>query len=255
MTIDAHFTAEQIEASLRAAGTPERAANEKRYLKSELDHAGATVPDVRAVLRAFTREHRDLTHDELTALVGALWSRPVFECRLAAALLLTAYPRLLGPDDLGLLQRLVRDSRTWALVDVLAGKVLGTIVATHPDAAGELDAWAADPDFWVRRSALLSQMQPLRVGTTDFSRFGRYADAMLDEREFFIRKAIGWVLRDVSRRDSSTVYEWLAPRIDRASGVTVREAVKYLAPDQRAELLAAYGKRRGRPAGRPRTTT
>jgi 3-methyladenine DNA glycosylase AlkD len=246
--------ADRIEAGLRALGTPERAVNEKRYLKSDLDHAGTRVPDVRAVVRAFTRAHRDLSHDELIALVRALWSRPVFECRLAAALLLTEYPRLIGPGDLGLLQELIRDSHTWALVDVLAGKVLGTVVAAHPDAAGELDAWAADPDYWVRRSALLSQMRPLRLGTTDFSRFARYADAMLEEREFFIRKAIGWVLRDVSKRDSATVYDWLAPRIDRASGVTVREAVKYLAPVQREELLAAYGKRRGRPGGRPHRT-
>jgi 3-methyladenine DNA glycosylase AlkD len=246
--------ADRIEASLRAVGSPERAANEKRYLKSELDHAGTRVPDVRAVVRSFTRSHRDISHDELTALVRGLWSRPVFECRLAAALLLASFPQLVAPDDLGLLQELIRDSRTWALVDVLAGNVLGTLLAAHPEAAGELDSWASDQDFWVRRSALLSQLKPLRLGASEFSRFARYADAMLEEREFFIRKAIGWVLRDVGKRDSATVYDWLAPRIDRASGVTVREAVKYLAPGHRSALLAAYGKRRGRPAGRPRTT-
>ena len=104
-----------------------------------------------------------------------------------------------------------------------------------------LDRWASDDDFWIRRSALLALLIPLRTGGGDFDRFGRYADAMLDETEFFIRKAIGWVLRDTSRKRPDMVYEWLLPRAARCSGVTIREAVKYLPPDQRAAILAARG--------------
>ncbi len=63
---------------------------------------------------------------------------------------------------------------------------------------------------------------------------------MLEEREFFIRKAIGWMLRDISRRRPEVVYEWVAPRVGRMSGVTVREAVRRLPEAQRAELMAAY---------------
>ena len=69
---------------------------------------------------------------------------------------------------------------------------------------------------------------------------------MLAEREFFIRKAIGWVLRETGKRQPDLVYEWLRPRCAMASGVTVREAVKYLSSTQRAELLAAYESARRR---------
>ena len=69
---------------------------------------------------------------------------------------------------------------------------------------------------------------------------------MLEEREFFIRKAIGWVLREVSKKRPELVVEWLGPRTGRASGVTFREAVKYLPPDDRERLAAAF--REGRPA-------
>ncbi len=116
----------------------------------------------------------------------------------------------------------------------------------HPAAASLLDGWVEDPDFWVRRAALLSQLEPLKRGAS-FDRFDRYADALLDEREFFIRKAIGWVLRESGKRDSDQVYKWLAPRIDRASGVTVREAVKYIEPHRRVELVAAYRARPRKP--------
>jgi 3-methyladenine DNA glycosylase AlkD len=102
-----------------------------------------------------------------------------------------------------------------------------------------LDRWAADGDLWVRRSALLGLLLPLRRGEGDFERLSRYADAMLDEREFFIRKAIGWVLRETARKQPERVYEWLSPRAGRASGVTLREAVKYLPAEQRTAILAA----------------
>ena len=72
---------------------------------------------------------------------------------------------------------------------------------------------------------------------------------MLEEREFFIRKAIGWVLRDTARKRPEMVAEWLRPRVQRASGLTVREAVKPLPPETRDQLLAtrsAPGRSRGR---------
>ena len=101
--------------------------------------------------------------------------------------------------------------------------------------------WAADDDFWIRRSALLALLVPLRRGeTASFERFARYADGMLSEREFFIRKAIGWVLRETGKRQPDLVAAWLAPRAPSASGVTMREAVRYLAPGQRDALMAAY---------------
>jgi 3-methyladenine DNA glycosylase AlkD len=69
---------------------------------------------------------------------------------------------------------------------------------------------------------------------------------MLEEREFFIRKSIGWVLREAGKAQPDKVYAWLLPRAARASGVTVREAVKYLSPPQRAEVLAAHRSAAGR---------
>ena len=111
----------------------------------------------------------------------------------------------------------------------------------YPELNRTLDCWAVDDDFWLRRSAMLALLRPLRRGGGDFARFGRYADRMLDEREFFIRKAIGWVLRETAKNRPDLVYDWLLPRMARASGITVREAVRWLPAGQRDELLAAYG--------------
>jgi len=194
-SFDPEEAAAFIDDRVRALGSPARAEAERRYLKSELDHLGVTVWEIRREVKAFGEEHPSLSHTELIALVEALWSRPVHERRMAAAVLLEAYPALVLPTDLTLLKRLIRESRTWALVDVLPGDVIGRLLIRHPRTESRLDRWAVDRDFWVRRAALLAMLEPLKHGAS-IRRFAGNADGMLDETEFFIRKAIGWVLRE-----------------------------------------------------------
>jgi 3-methyladenine DNA glycosylase AlkD len=102
-----------------------------------------------------------------------------------------------------------------------------------------LDRWARDGDFWVRRSSLLAELKPLKHGAP-FEPFARRADGMVDETEFFIRKAIGWVLRETSKTRPDEVYRWIATRTHRASGVTMREVVKYLDAVRAERLMRAY---------------
>jgi len=228
-----------IGADLRARGAPDRASHEKAYLKSQLEHYGASVPAIRAVAKAFAAQHPALQHGDLVALVSALWAMPVHECRMVSVELLDVYVELLGPDDATVVESLLRQAGTWALVDGLAASVMGRLVERFPELGAVLDRWAIDDDFWLRRAALLALLVALRRGVGDFDRFSHYADAMLDEREFFVRKAIGWVLRDTARKRPDLVYEWLLPRAVRASGVTIREAVKPLSETQRAAVIAA----------------
>jgi len=230
---------DEIDAELRARGSAERATRERAFLKSDLDHYGVSVPAVSEVAREVARRRPPLGREELLALVEALWQGTVYERRRAAVGLLELCTDRLQPSDLGTIERLIRESRTWALVDELAAVVVGALLKRSPEVGVALDRWAVDRDFWIRRSSLLALLIPLRKGGGDFERFARYADPMLEEKEFFIRKAIGWVLRDTARKRPDLVYEWLLPRAARASGVTLREAVKPLSPEQRAAELAA----------------
>jgi 3-methyladenine DNA glycosylase AlkD len=201
---------------------------------------------MRQIVRTVKREHPGFNRPGLAAMVGILWARRQFEQRMMAVLLLEAFQPLLRPTDMKLLERLIRESKTWAFVDELAIAIVGPLVERSPELRRVLDRWATDDDFWIRRSAMLALLRPLRRGDGDFTRFARYAEAMLHEREFFIRKAIGWVLRETAKKRPDLVYQWFLPRCAVASGVTVREAVKYLSSRQRADLLEAYASARGR---------
>ncbi len=281
--------AARLEGELRGAGSAERAVNEKRYLKSDLEHFGVPVPMVRKLARRAVRG-LGLDRGAVLALSEILWvcspwrksdraqsgsfppaqrsrasryhqypcnsaprsdekslaldrgaraARPIHERRLAAVEILVHRAGLLEAGDLGWIETLIRGAKTWALVDSLAIKVAGSLVERFPELGRDLDRWASDGDFWVRRSALLALLVPLRRGDGDLERFARYADGMLEEREFFVRKAIGWVLREISKQRPDWVAAWLAPRAARVSGVTLREAVKYLPAGERQALTAA----------------
>lgn len=215
-----------LDAALERAGSADRAEHEKAYLKSELVHYGVPVPAIRKLVRAHARARSDMTREELLASVAWLWGRGVHELRFAACELLVSFGELLAEEDAALVERLVREAKTWALVDVLAPQVMGPLFGAHPSLGAVLDRWAHDPDFWVRRAALLTLLLPLRAGGGDFDRFSRYASQMLGEKEFFIRKAIGWVLRETSKKRPELVRAWIEEH--EPTGLTLREAAKYL---------------------------
>lgn len=252
--------AEVIESELRDRGSSVRATKERAYLKSDLVHFGVGVPETRTIVRTALRG-AELDHDGIVALVEALWNSmgalddvgragdftgtdrgsPVYECRSAATMVLIQTKDHLGAGDSDFFERLLREARTWALVDPLAGDAVGPLSEHDAEFDPVLERWAVDEDLWLRRSALLAHLRPLRQGRGDFVRFSRFADGMLDEKEFFIRKAIGWVLRDTARRRPELVFDWILPRAHRTSGVTLREVVKHLSPEQREELLDVRG--------------
>jgi 3-methyladenine DNA glycosylase AlkD len=240
---DVEMLVVRIEEALEEAGRPERAAAEKRYLKSDLSFLGTSLGDMRRIAKSVAKSE-ELGRSDLIPLVQKLWSKSLFERRMVAVLLLDLYSAELGPKDLLVIERLIRESKTWALVDGLAVNVVGEIGLRHR-VKRRLDTWAKDDDFWIRRSSLLAELKPLKKGQP-FQPFARRADMMLEETEFFIRKAIGWVLREMSKRRPDEVYEWIAPRTQRASGVTMRETVKYLGAKRAARLMRAY--KAGRPA-------
>jgi 3-methyladenine DNA glycosylase AlkD len=185
---------------------------------------------MRRITRAAIQE-QELEHDDVIALARLLWSVPVHERRMAAVDVLEFRVARLGVDDLSFVERLVRESRTWALVDGLAISVTGAIVVADIAAASALDRWVSDGDFWVRRAALLALIAGVRAGAPDLARIERFSDAHLEEKEFFIRKAIGWLLRELAKKDPDWVMAFIDPRRDRASGLTLREATRVIRRD------------------------
>jgi 3-methyladenine DNA glycosylase AlkD len=174
--------------------------------------------------------------DDLRSIVDALYATEYFDLRSVGLLLLEKHRAKLEVRDLPWLIDLVRRSSNWGHVDLLAAKVIGHVVRRAPDADAILQKWAKDESLWVRRTALLAGLDELRAGGGDFDRFERLAAPLVGEKEFFIRKAIGWVLREVSKKRPALSYRFLARHRDEVSGLTLREGAKYLPRAMRGRL-------------------
>ncbi len=175
--------AEFVDAALQREASWERALQEKDRLASHLDFYGASVGAVRGAIRDASRRFRGMTHDEITALSSELWGVPVYERRLAAVVLLQTNVRLLTNTDLTRIEGFIRDAHLRALVDLLAVDVVGPMMdgldaRRRARADVTLDRWAADPDAWLRRAAVLAPIRALRAGGGDWAGFSRRVRAM-----------------------------------------------------------------------------
>lgn len=225
----------KLEHDLAQRGTPQRAVSAKAYLKSDLQFLGVAMPHIRQVCQEFTTATA-VGRDDLLRLAAALWKRPYFECRALAVALLERRQKLLTAIDLKLLEQLTRASKTWALSDWIAIHIVGPILQREPAQIKHLDRWAQDDDFWVRRLALICQRDAFSKGSGDWPGFVRRADGMLEEKEFFLRKAIGWMLRERSKVAPDDVVAFVRPRRARMAGSTFREATRNLPAGHRGLL-------------------
>jgi 3-methyladenine DNA glycosylase AlkD len=212
----------------RAEGNAARAAAEKAYLKSELRFHGVTAPQVRRAAVEFCRAEKTPSRAALIALVDALYETDWFDLRSAGLAVLEARIGLLLASDADWLLSLVRRSANWAQVDWLSVHMIGRLVEAHPKLKTKLRRWARDRDFWVRRASLLALLLGLRRGDGDFALFAELAAPMLEEREFFIRKAIGWVLREASKKQPELTHAFLRQHRERVSGLTLKEGARRL---------------------------
>ena len=189
-----------------------------------------TVPQVRAAAAELAKQHPALSHSALRALVDGFLATGFHDLRSTGIALLEREGPLLRASDLPWLIGVARHTGNWAHVDWLATKVIGPVIsAERPGSrARVLRKWARDEDLWVRRSALLAQHDELRAGRGDFALFETLAAPMLKEREFFIRKAIGWILREVSRKRPKLTCDFLLRHRARVSGLTLREGARHL---------------------------
>jgi 3-methyladenine DNA glycosylase AlkD len=225
-----------VRAALATAGDPERAAGQQRYMKSEMPYRGVTSPELRALLRPLLadRSLAPASRPQWEADVRALWDGAAYREERYAAIALTGHRAARGwqdPQALGLYRHLVVTGAWWDYVDVLAADRVGPILLRHRAVVTPvMRADAVDGHLWVRRTAILAQLE--HRDESDLELLADVIDANLEGspfgREFFVRKAIGWALRQHARVDPQWVRAFVESRSDRLSGLSRREALKHL---------------------------
>lgn len=229
---------------LRQQSDPARAVSEKKYLKSDLNFHGVTVPKLHALAKAWYKAHKDAPVEDIAALAQSLWQSDWHEERSLAVFLLEETANRLTLDQLPLIERMIHEVNTWAHLDEIAVHIVGALLAREPQAVRPyLLKWATDANFWVRRTAILAQNAHFRRNEGDFALFEQIVTPMFDEgkvwsadERFFIRKAVGWALRELATRRPDLVVDFVQRQRGRMSGLTLREATRKL-PDEWKQRL------------------
>ena len=220
---------QSIRAALRDNADPERAPRMQAYMKSSMPFLGVPVPTVRRLTRNTERAEPLEYEAARVRVVRTLWNEARYrEERYAATELLNTPRARIGvpAGRLTLLERLIVEGAWWDHVDELSHRV-GDVLLAHPTVTrARLSEWAVGKDPWLRRSSIISQLG-LRE-RTDLQLLSFAIEASATETGFFLRKAIGWALRDYARTDPEWVRRFLADRA--LSPLSVREATKHLDP-------------------------
>ncbi len=213
-----------VRAALRPMKNAERAAGMRAYMRNQFEYLGVSTPDHRAAVAPLIKSFSPADREELRMAAEGLWQMREREYQYVALGLLARYQKTLTLADLSWLLDLVQQKSWWDTVDSLVKAIGGVVQRAGAKGKRAMDAAVKHDNFWVRRIAMLHQLG-LR-DEVDTKRLFRYAEFLAAEKEFFIRKAIGWALRDYAWHDWRAVDKFLKSTRAEFAGLTVREARK-----------------------------
>ncbi|MDT4998373.1 MAG: hypothetical protein QOK12_478 [Mycobacterium sp.] len=230
LRVSAAQITDRVRRELAAAGDPSRAPAMQEYMKSDIPYYGVRLPDVRRICRPIFATHPIESAVAFDDAVEGLFVAAMHREERYAAIELakhSLYRLHQTPDRIPLYRRLIIAGGWWDTVDDIASNLIGPILVAHRAEVGPIVlAWATDQNLWVRRTAIIAQLGAKQ--RTDLTLLTLAIDANAGDTDFFIRKAIGWALRQYARTDPAWVQAFVDAREDQLSGLSKREARKHL---------------------------
>jgi len=218
----------KLRQELGRAADPAKAEGMRRYMKSAMPYHGVPLPVLRSVCRRVFRLHPVRVAQGWRRDVLSLWRNARFREERYAAIELTGDPRASSfqtLETLPLYEEMIVGGAWWDYVDALATKRLGVLLRRYPTGMGrKMRAWSRCGDLWKRRSAILCQIGLKR--DTDLPLLYDCIRPSLGSPEFFLRKAIGWALRQYAWMDPMEIKRYVRLHHDLMSPLSRREALK-----------------------------
>lgn len=221
---------DSIRSGLARIADPAKAGPMQAYMKSEMPFRGVPSPERRQHVREVLAGQTWTGADDWLAVVTRLWDGAEFREERYAAIDLAVHRSAKAfqtPDRFELYDHWIVTGAWWDHVDAVSGDLLGPLLRAHRDVlTTPIRGWIRDGDMWRRRASIICQLHAKSATDT-----GLLADAIvanLADREFFIRKAIGWALRQHAKTDPGWVRTFVAAHESSMSGLSRREALKHL---------------------------
>jgi 3-methyladenine DNA glycosylase AlkD len=236
----------KLRSALRALAEPERAPAMQAYMKSELPYLGVSAPRVKAACRevyaGYSFESAELWRTD----VLSLWRGAKHREERYAALALSGHRKaraFQNLDALPMYEEMIVTGAWWDYVDELAEHRIGPLLAAYPRPMRKtMLIWSRSPDLWKRRTAIICQM--FFGEATDLKLLFSCIEPSLSSKEFFLRKAIGWALRQLAKHDPQSVLRYVKEHEVELSPLSRREALKHLVDSKAVTRKAPARSRR-----------
>ena len=214
-----------LKKQFEALADPVRAQWQRSYLKNQFDFYGLTAKIFREALREFFKNYGYPPHEEWEKFALFLWDLPQREYQQVVIEMIHKKAKWLKKEDIRWIEILITGKSWWDTVDGIASWICGTYFINFPEQIKPVTGkWIKSGNMWLQRSALLFQLKYKK--NTDTKLLTSYIEQLLSHKDFFIRKAIGWVLREYSKTDPKWVKTFVEEHT--MSGLSYREAVKHL---------------------------
>ena len=213
-----------IKDSLEQNANPAQAAPMRKYMRDQFDYLGIKSPQLKALFKQIVKNHGLPDIPELDAILHELWERPEREYQYFAISLTERLEKKLPAQAISTLEYMITHKSWWDTVDNIS-HIVGVLFKSYPDVREKhLARWRASQNFWLRRTAILFQLDYKEQ--TDFGLLRAIIEENLGSDEFFINKAIGWSLRQYARVDPAAVKKFI--KSTPLHPLSRREAIKHL---------------------------
>ncbi|MRX62860.1 DNA alkylation repair protein [Maribacter luteus] len=214
-----------LEQEFEANSNPQIAEGQKAYMRNQFEFYGITSPKRREIQRPFLVKSFLPSKEKLQELVKALWQKPQREYQFFAQELVSKYTKQFSISDISILEYMVTHKSWWDTVDYIAVKLIGPYFERYPEQLDtHLEKWLASDNIWLQRCCLLYQLK--RKEEIDTLRLSQIIQRLLGSKEFFINKAIGWVLREYSKTNPNWVKEFVSR--NELANLSRREALRLM---------------------------
>ena len=214
----------ELDARLAAIAVEENAIPMQKYMKNHFEFYGIKSPFRKKAVAEFKKENGLLSPEEIEEFVYLCWDNPCRELQYSC-MELVAKEKNPNPDRLELYKWMVVHKSWWDSVDFIASTIIGSLFYKHPDLILEQSQqFIQSQDLWLQRSALIFQLKYKKK--TDLNLLFHYCEILAQHPDFFIRKAIGWALRQAGKFYPVEVRDFV--KSTSLSKLSVREALKHL---------------------------
>lgn len=219
--------AQLVQERLSSLADPAKAVEMAAYMKTDMPFYGVQKPDRLPIIQDLKRDFKPSSLSEYHENILSLWQQPKREEKYLAINYAELFPQFITIDSLPLYEQMVREGAWWDYTDSIASHLTGPVLlGNEADVRPIVDGYVDDSDFWIRRTALLSHLGHKK--NTSFKHLFIYCRKLAPEKEFFIRKAIGWALREYSKSEPNRVKQFLAENKGKLSALSYNEGAKHL---------------------------